>query len=792
MGRKRWSRKKKDEDKAVKKAKLEVMEQKSAAWGGDKRDLKLIPNEKFDAYYRAQNLMPADEWVAFEKAIRSDLPIAFRLVDFNGHPAKLLKRLEEGDFGSPGTEFKLVDGTGVCNPPQKMEWYPNSLGWNINIARKKLKHCPELDEFRKFLQSETAQGNVCRQEAVSMLPPLLLGVEPHHYVLDMCAAPGSKTSQMLESVHTSTDAASGEAPGVVIANDADGKRAYMLVHQLKRFSSPFFLVTTHEGQSFPTLFLPQDGTQQSFEINRKDGSQFTRTTDRKVFKFDRILCDVPCSGDGTLRKNPILWKTWDPHMAVGLHNLQLAIAIRGLQMLKPGGMMCYSTCSLNPIEDEAVVAEILRRCKGTVKLVDVSAELPGLVRNAGLSTWQVYDKDMVLYNTKDDVPDNRRQHIRPSMFPPSPEEAKEFSLHHSFRILPHKNNTGGFFVAMLTKVQEPTFFLSKGAAPWDGEPVAEEGGENTDSTACQPAKKKVRENRHKDGDLCRAFMKGSCNYAKCRFSHDTPAAAAAATAAAAAAAAAAGAAAAKQENKEEGEKGEGDAKSGASGEGAGDKGKSKVHKGGFIEDPFLPVPGEVFQSIRNFYGLQGLEQKNLFGRSSISRKVYYLASSVSDAITNPNNAKLKVVHTGLRCFESRTDANSKECSCVHRVVQEGVYHVAKFMTKQIVRPSFATLQRFLAVGFLRTEDIQDEQLCAQLRTTTPGSVVFQCDDPEALKHTNRPPCVCVWRTTHSITLMMSKEEKTFYRTLLDCPAPPNQPDDKHGEEQEEGAKELEE
>jgi 16S rRNA C967 or C1407 C5-methylase (RsmB/RsmF family) len=73
------------------------------------------------------------------------------------------------------------------------------------------------------------------------------------------------------------------------------------------------------------------------------------------FKFDKILCDVPCSGDGTLRKNNILWKTFHAHLGHSLHALQLDILIRGLDLLKKGGYMTYSTCSFNPIENEAVV-----------------------------------------------------------------------------------------------------------------------------------------------------------------------------------------------------------------------------------------------------------------------------------------------------------------------------------------------------------------------------------------------------------------------------------------------------
>lgn len=81
-------------------------------------------------------------------------------------------------------------------------------------------------------------------------------------------------------------------------------------------------------------------------------------------KFDRILCDVPCSGDGTIRKAPNIAKTWAPKTGMSLHGLQLAIAERGLQLLTVGGLMVYSTCALNPMEDEAIVATLLERHAG--------------------------------------------------------------------------------------------------------------------------------------------------------------------------------------------------------------------------------------------------------------------------------------------------------------------------------------------------------------------------------------------------------------------------------------------
>ena len=135
--------------------------------------------------------------------------------------------------------------------------------------------------------------------------------------------------------------------------------------------------------------------------------------------FDRILCDVPCSGDGTLRKNPDLWKKWNPGHAFSLQSLQVRIATRGIQLLSPGGLMVYSTCSLNPVENEAVVVQLLQAFPDQIQLVDISEKLPGLKTKPGLTNWCVMGKNQEVYQTYDDVPQQLQSLMRPTMFPPT-------------------------------------------------------------------------------------------------------------------------------------------------------------------------------------------------------------------------------------------------------------------------------------------------------------------------------------------------------------------------------------
>jgi len=163
-------------------------------------------------------------------------------------------------------------------------------------------------------------------------------------------------------------------------------------------------------------------------------------------------CDV--TGDGTFRKYRDKWRHWQPHQGRQLHSLQVQIAVRGLALLKVGGLLSYSTCSLNPMEDESVVAELLRRTAGTVEVVDVSGRLDGLATWPGMPSWQVLtDKLEVLASYADvaSLPGEEARRYRRSMWPPPPSSPISASLRRCQRLLPHANNTGGFFVCILKK-----------------------------------------------------------------------------------------------------------------------------------------------------------------------------------------------------------------------------------------------------------------------------------------------------------------------------------------------------
>lgn len=175
---------------------------------------------------------------------------------------------------------------------------------------------------------------------------------PLAQVLDMCAAPGSKTFQLLEMLHNMEGASaadggsssSGTTPtGFVVANDADAQRCNLLTHQTKRMCSPCLMVTNHNGQEFPRITgltaapgsAAAAAAAAAAAVNGSGGGGEARQAG-EVLLFDRVLCDVPCSGDGTMRKAPDIWRRWSVNNGNGLHNMQLRIALQAVRLLKVG------------------------------------------------------------------------------------------------------------------------------------------------------------------------------------------------------------------------------------------------------------------------------------------------------------------------------------------------------------------------------------------------------------------------------------------------------------------------
>jgi 16S rRNA (cytosine967-C5)-methyltransferase len=181
-------------------------------------------------------------------------------------------------------------------------------------------------------------GDISIQDEASQAIPLLLDVHPSNRVLDLCAAPGGKTPTLARRAGKN---------GLVVAADRHAHRLRAMREQFKRLQlSDVRIVELDAARPLP------------FGI-----------------QFDRILLDAPCSGTGTLARHPeIRWRL-KPEQLSELNHLQWDLLVSALKQLAPGGRLVYSTCSLEPEENEDVIAEALRASPGATRVPPTEAAL---------------------------------------------------------------------------------------------------------------------------------------------------------------------------------------------------------------------------------------------------------------------------------------------------------------------------------------------------------------------------------------------------------------------------------
>ena len=377
-------------------------------------------NETFESYYGLQKVCDTpEEWQECLSYMRRELPQSLRLNTSRPKQSRAIAECLQ--------KFPLM---------KPLPWPANNpfpVVWQFEAtSRWKLKDCPEISQLRDLLMHERQCGNLSRQELVSMVPVFLLDLQPHHRVLDMCASPGSKSKHALEIMHAL--AAKDEIPtGFVICNEIDAKRCEKLHTNVMQYASPCSVLVNHDGQHFPDFYTNAERTQS--------------------VKYDRIICDVPCSGDGTIRKNPNVWNNWSPVKGNARHHIQFNIAERGAELLDINGIMAYSSCSMNPIENEAVISRLLKISEGSLELIDCSQVLPGFKYAEGFENWRVFSSEMQVFETMQDVPDHLNlTQIHPGMFADTDFNANN-NLRLCLRMLPHHSDDGGFFAALIRKVR---------------------------------------------------------------------------------------------------------------------------------------------------------------------------------------------------------------------------------------------------------------------------------------------------------------------------------------------------
>ena len=210
--------------------------------------------------------------------------------------------------------------------PDELKIRLKRYGWKIKQPFEKfpevmIVNCNGAGALGK--SKEHLLGYFYVQEISSMLPMLVLQPCDGDVLLDLCASPGSKTTQAAAMMGNG---------GSIVANEVSMGRLGILSSNLERCGVMNTVVTRKEGVAFCNKLL-----------------------NKSQIRFDKILVDAPCSGEGTLRKSPKTFEMWNKKMIYKIAGLQRRLASSALKILKVGGEMIYSTCTLAPEEDEFIV-----------------------------------------------------------------------------------------------------------------------------------------------------------------------------------------------------------------------------------------------------------------------------------------------------------------------------------------------------------------------------------------------------------------------------------------------------
>ncbi|TPP51745.1 NOL1/NOP2/sun family protein [Leishmania donovani] len=400
------------------------------------RNLTAGPNVSFTRYFLHQGLVRHEgELMALYQAMRArPLDVSFRVVG-GGDAAS-------GAAQAPGLLSPHASAVHILLQRRRglhrVPWLPPAMGAYTLDTRASIPADTVLAN-RQLLRSLARERLIVYQSLPSMLPIYYLDPQPGECVLDMCASPGNKTALILDCMHaggnshphwpsTTTSEAGSTAcetsrralvgSGCVVANEAQASRISDLQERLRNVSP-----------------------------------------------------------EGRMGRDALSWRLWHPGRGIEFFPLQCALLQRAVRLCKTGGRIVYATCTLNPLENEAVVSAVLRACGGAVELIppprplprrtelqteeDVGGSVPPLRLTAGLRSWDVPSGagGFLCSAAEAYAQGESAARLPPDMFAPTSAGAEGDRTDISGalqrccrRVMPHLNgNADGFFVAVLEK-----------------------------------------------------------------------------------------------------------------------------------------------------------------------------------------------------------------------------------------------------------------------------------------------------------------------------------------------------
>ena len=258
----------------------------------------------------------------FAKFVNEPLKQSFRVNTLKGEKEEVLEKLKTYD-----------------SKIEKVKWNDNAFVSNLTNLGSSIEHFT---------------GQIYIQELTSMIPPLIVkDVIEENKIIDCCAAPGSKTTQIADMMQNR---------GHIIANDSRHTRIKSLRGNLDRLGVTNTTVSLRDFKSFPNT------------------------------KAELYLVDAPCSSEGTIRKKNAVARKWKEKDYERFSKLQKGLLKKACQMAPKGSTIIYSTCTFSPDENEKIVSEILTEESIDLKRINLN----GLKTGKGITEWngQIYDKEV--------------------------------------------------------------------------------------------------------------------------------------------------------------------------------------------------------------------------------------------------------------------------------------------------------------------------------------------------------------------------------------------------------------
>ncbi len=284
------------------------------------------------------------------------------------YPPSISKKVLNSFLEKKATTFRIntlkADRLSVLKSLQKKGFKLQNVEWYKDAFILKNKSLRELQKTEEFIK-----GLIYVQNLSSMIPPLVLDPKEEDSILDLCAAPGSKTTQL---------AALTRNKARIIAVEKIKPRFFKLLRNLE----------IQGVENIRPLLL--DGVL----IHKKLKEE-----------FDKILLDAPCSAEGLFYlQNPRTFKYWKPKKIRESAHKQKRLLSSALRLLKPQGILVYSTCTFSPEENEAVIDFALKKFKGELICEEIDFKIPN--RFKPLIKWKEKEFDLQLEKAARIIPDN--------------------------------------------------------------------------------------------------------------------------------------------------------------------------------------------------------------------------------------------------------------------------------------------------------------------------------------------------------------------------------------------------